>query len=85
MNWQIPKNVKELRAFLGLTSYYRRFVRNYGKIGRALTELTKKNAFFLSSSATLAFQQLKTALSSVPVLGLPDFSQPFTVECHASS
>lgn len=72
--------------FLGLTGYYQRFVRNYGKIARALIGLTKKNGFFfLSSSTTLAFQRLKTALSSVPVLGLPDFLQPLTVEYDASS
>lgn len=84
VDWPIPKNVKGLRGFLGLTGYYRRSVWNYGKIARAFTDLTK-NAFIWWSSATLAFQHLKTALTSVPVLGLPDFSQPFTVECDASS
>lgn len=54
-------------------------------IARALTNLTKKNAFIWSSSVTLAFQQLKTALTSILVLGLSNFPQPFTVECDASS
>lgn len=85
IDWPIPKNVKDLLGFLGLTGYCRSFVRNYGMIARALTNLTKKNAFIWSSSVTLAFQQLKTALTSILVLGLSNFSQPFTVECDASS
>uniref|UniRef100_A0A3Q7I2Z6 Integrase zinc-binding domain-containing protein n=1 Tax=Solanum lycopersicum TaxID=4081 RepID=A0A3Q7I2Z6_SOLLC len=77
LEWPVPINVKELRGFIGLTSYYRRFVKGNGMMARPLTELTKKNVFQWSNSAENDFQLLKQDLTIVLVQQLPDFTQPF--------
>lgn len=83
--WLTPTNVKQDRGFLGLTGYYWKFIWHYGVLRKPLTELLKKNTLFLwTSTHQQSFEVLKKALILAPVLKLPDFSQPFTVETDAS-
>ncbi|XP_072074188.1 uncharacterized mitochondrial protein AtMg00860-like [Arachis hypogaea] len=85
VEWPRPSTLKQLRGFLGLTGYYRRFVAKYAHLAAPLTELLKKNSFAWTREAEVAFETLKKALTHTPVLTLPDFSLPFTVETDASA
>ena len=80
-----PIDVKALRSFLGLASYYRRFVPGFSKVAAPLHALTRKDVPYVwTPDCQHAFQQLKTLLTTAPLLRYPDFSQPFILETDAS-
>lgn len=84
-NYPIPTNLTELRAFLGIASYYRKFVRNFAQIAHPLHVLLKKGrAFDWGTAQGEAFAKIKCCLTSAPILIHPDFSEPFVLQTDAS-
>ena len=83
-DWPVPQDVKDVRSFLGLAGFYRKFVRDFSKIALPITELTKETtAFEWGEKQQQAFEALKSALCSAPVLLIPDPSKPYTLNCDA--
>ncbi|WVZ59533.1 hypothetical protein U9M48_009658 [Paspalum notatum var. saurae] len=75
----------EIRSFLGLAGYYRRFIKDFSKIAKPMTSLTKKNAKFVwGPKCEEGFRELKGLLTTAPVLAQPDVTKPFDVYCDAS-
>ncbi|GJR29449.1 putative reverse transcriptase domain-containing protein [Tanacetum coccineum] len=84
-NWKTPESSTEIRSFLGLAGYYRRFIENFSKIAKPLTLLTQKNKTYVwGDKQDEAFQILKEKLCNAPVLALPDGPDDFVVYCDAS-
>ncbi|WVZ93199.1 hypothetical protein U9M48_039199 [Paspalum notatum var. saurae] len=82
---KVEDTVTEIRSFLGLAGYYRRFIKGFSKIAKPMTALTQKNAKFVwSPKCDEAFQTLKKLLTSAPILPQPDITKPFEVYCDAS-
>ncbi|GAU26517.1 hypothetical protein TSUD_361500 [Trifolium subterraneum] len=85
MKWGTPESVSEIRSFLGLAGYYRRFIEGFSKMALPLTLLTRKDqAFVWDEKCEKSFQELKKKLTTAPVLILPDAKESFVVYCDAS-
>jgi hypothetical protein len=85
MKWEAPKNPSDVRSFLGLVGYYRRFIQDFSKIASSLTKLTQKSAKFeWGQKQEESFKLLKEKLSSTPVLVLPEGNEDFVLYCDAS-
>eukprot|EP00795_Rhopilema_esculentum_P005390 gene5390-558_t len=83
-NFPVPKNATDVRSFLGLTSYYRRFIANFARRSKALAELTKKKRIFhWTEEAQRSFEDLKSCLATAPILRCPDFNLPFKLYTDA--
>ena len=87
LNFKIPSSLKEVQSFLGLASYYRRFIENFSKTAHPLIELTKKknDSFIWGKEEQLAFDVLRTRLTTAPVLIYPDFEKEFILFTDASN
>ena len=84
--WPIPRSVSKVKSFLGLCSYYRRFVPSFADVAQPLNQLCKKGQTFLwSIAAESAFQQLKVALTEAPVMAYPLPGIPFILDIDASN
>ena len=99
-SWETPKNAEDIRKFLGFTGYYRRFVKDYSKIAKPLNDLLgepkrkrgranknnppKQPPFVWGAEQQQAFDALKEALTTAPILAYPDFTKPFKLHMDAS-
>jgi hypothetical protein len=84
-SWPLPTTVMQVRSFLGLAGFYRRFVRNFSTIAAPLHELTKNGVpFRWGPSQQQDFDALKSKLTQAPLLQLPDFDKTFELECDAT-
>jgi hypothetical protein len=85
LNWKPPTTVHEVRSFLGMAGYYRRFIPDFSRVAKPITTLLKNQTKFVwSPQCEQAFQTLKRLLTTAPVLAQPDIEKPFDVYCDAS-
>jgi hypothetical protein len=84
LEWKQPTSVIEMRIFLCLTGYYRRFIKGFSKLARPMTKLLRKDKkFYWCEACEQRFQEFKATLTSAPVLVLPDNQKGFTIFCDA--
>lgn len=84
-NFPVPKNLKQLSRFLGMTAFYARFIKDFARISQPLNMLKRKSVKFQwGPEQQLAFDQLKAALTASPVLRMPDFNRRFVLHCDGS-
>jgi hypothetical protein len=85
LSWKAPTSVSDIRSFLGLVGYYQRFIEEFSRISKPMTELLEKDKEFKWTSACeSSFQELKKRLTTAPVLVMPDMEKPFSIYCDAS-
>jgi hypothetical protein len=85
LNWKPPTTVRQIRSFLGLAGYYRRFIPDFSRIAKPMTKLLKKGAKFVwGQKCEDAFHTLRQHLTTALVLAHPDNDKPFDVYCDAS-
>ena len=85
LRWETTNSVTEIRSFLGLDGYYRRFIEGFSKLALPLTKLTCKGAAFVwDVKCEESFTELKKRLTSAPIFTLPNPGEPFVVYCDAS-
>jgi hypothetical protein len=85
LSWKAPTSVSDIRSFLGLAGYYRRFIEGFSKISKPMTELLEKDKQFKWTPACeSSFQELKKRLTTAPVLVMSDMEKPFSIYCDES-
>jgi hypothetical protein len=85
LSWNTPQNVSDIRSFLGLAGYYRRFIEEFSKISQPMIELLEKSKTFeWTPRREASFQELKKRHTMMPVLTMPDMEKPFSIYCDAS-
>jgi hypothetical protein len=85
LSWKTPQNVLDIKSFLGLAGYYRRFIKGFSKISKPMMELLAKgNTFEWMPRRETGFQELKKRLTTTPVLTMPDMEKLFSIYCDAS-
>jgi len=86
LSWLISKNVKDMRKFLGLINYYKRFIKDFAKVARLMNVLTRKDVKWQwREEQEQAFDELKRIFMSRPVLAVPDLDKEFRVEVDISN
>ena len=84
VNWPVPTTQRQVRGFLGLAGYYRRFIKHFAFVAAPLTNLLQKDGVKWGELESKAFDSLKNKLTHAPILALPDFNETFVIETDAS-